>query len=236
MKLLDLFCKAGGAAVGYRRAGFEVVGVDIQRQSRYPYEFVQADALEFLTEHGREFDAIHASPPCQGYSAMRDMPDAREHPRLIGEVRKLLRCAGKPYVIENVEGARAHMLNPLLLCGTMFGLGAAGFELQRHRLFETSFPAAAPPRRCEHRLPVIGIYGGHVRCRSAKFWRNGGGDFPGYDRKALAKEAMGIDHTVTMNELSEAIPPAYTEWIGNQLMEGLGSLKRRGILLSQPWV
>ncbi len=218
--LLDTFCKAGGAAVGYAAAGFEVVGVDIEPQPNYPFTFYQGDALEFIRDRGHEFDAIHASPPCQGYSAMKDMPDAREHPKLIGEVRDLLKELGRPYVIENVVGARAHMIDPVLLCGTMFGLGDAGFELQRHRLFETSFPVL-PPSGCKHELPVIGVYGGHVRCRSTKFWRNGGRDFPGYDKKQLAMTVMGVTHRMTMNELSEAIPPQYAEYVGRQLLATL---------------
>lgn len=146
---------------------------------------------------------------------MKDMPDAREHPRLIEPVREALRVLARPYVIENVMGAP--LVDPVLLCGTMFGLGAAGFELQRHRLFETSFPVV-PPSLCKHELPVIGVYGGHVRCRSTKFWRDGGRDFPGYDKKRLALGAMGVTHAMTMNELSESIPPAYTEFIGTTLL------------------
>lgn len=218
-RLLDLFCKAGGAAAGYAAAGFEVVGVDIELQRSYPFEGYQGDALVFLERFGREFDAIHASPPCQAFSVMKDMPDAREHPRLIGPVRELLRVIGKPYVIENVVGARSELVDPVLLCGTMFGLSAAGFELQRHRLFETSFPLAAPGG-CRHELPVIGVYGGHVRCRSNRFWR-GGADFPGFDKKQLAMTAMGVSHPMTMVELSEAIPPQYTEFVGRRLMAHL---------------
>lgn len=224
-RLLDLFCKAGAAAAGYAAVGFDVIGVDIEPQRNYPFEFHRGDALEFLAARGREFDAIHASPPCQAYSAMKDMPDAREHPKLIGEVRELLLGLGLPYVIENVVGARVHMESPALLCGTMFGLSAAGFELQRHRLFETSFPLI-PPSGCKHELPVIGVYGGHVRCRSTKFWRNGGRDFPGYSKKQLAMTAMGVTHRMTMDELSEAIPPAYTEFIGRQLLAAVtGSME-----------
>lgn len=216
--LLDLFCGAGGAGMGYHRAGFEVAGVDINPQKNYPFEFHQSDAIEFIKEHGHEFDAIHASPPCQAFSAMKNMPDAREHPDLVSPVRDLLQASGLPYVIENVEGAP--LRDPVTLCGTMLGLGAAGFELRRHRLFESSIPLMAPAR-CNHVNPVIGVYGGHVRCRSTKFWRNGGADFPGYDKKRLAMAAMGVGHHMTMNELSEAIPPAYSEYIGRQLITQL---------------
>ncbi len=215
MRLLDLFCGAGGAAMGYHQAGFQVIGVDLHPQPHYPFEFVQADALTYPID---EFDAVHASPPCQAFSMMRDMPDARVHPRLIEPTRHRLEMSGLPYVIENVPGAP--LQDPIMLCGTMFDLQSHGFQLRRHRLFESNLPIS-PPRPCSHRQPVIGVYGGHVRCRSTLFWRDGGADFPGYDKKNLALQAMGIEHPMTMNELSEAIPPAYTEHIGRQLLEAL---------------
>lgn len=215
MRILDLFCCAGGAGEGYARSGFDVVGVDIDPQPRYPHEFVQADALEYLAEHGHKFDAIHASPPCQAYSSMKHMPDAKKHPELIEPTRELLQAIGKPWVIENVMGAPLNA--SLMLCGSMFGLGAAGFSLQRHRQFESNIALTAPSG-CSHEGPTIGVYGGHVRCRSSKYWRATGADFPGMDKKGLANEAMGIDW-MTMNQLSEAIPPAYTEHIGMQLAE-----------------
>ena len=148
-RLLDLFCGAGGAAMGYYRAGFtDIVGVDIKPQPRYPFEFIQADALEYLAEHGHEFDAIHASPPCQGYSIMNNLPwnRDREYPLLILPTLELLKQTGKPYVLENVMGARRgakgltkrgleeHGLEAGWLCGTMFGL-----PFYRHRLFASSF-------------------------------------------------------------------------------------------------
>lgn len=219
-KLLDLFCCAGGAGSGYARAGFDVVGVDIEPQPRYPHEFVQADAVEYLAEHGREFDAIHASPPCQAFSAMRHMPDAKDHPELIEPTRELLAALDVPWVIENVVGAP--MQNPLLLCGSMFGLGAEGFQLRRHRQFESNVFMFSPDE-CQHRDPTIGIYGGHVRCRSGNYWRGSTVDFPGYDKKALAVAAMGGTDWMTMNQMSEAIPPAYTEYIGTQLIGYLAS-------------
>jgi DNA (cytosine-5)-methyltransferase 1 len=215
-KLLDLFSCAGGAGYGYSLAGFEVTGVDIDPQPRYPFKFVQSDAVEYLREHGHEYDAIHASPPCQAFSAMKHMPDAKEHPELIEPIRELLETFDVPWVIENVVGAPLN--DAMVLCGTMFNLGAAGFQLQRHRQFETNFDIEAP-RGCDHSKPTIGIYGGHVRCRSTKYWRNTGADFPGYDKKALAVEAMGGTHWMTMNQMSEAIPPAYTNYIGRTMRE-----------------
>lgn len=214
-RLLDLFCCAGGAGEGYARAGFDVVGVDIEPQPRYPFEFVQGDAIEYLAAHGHEFDAIHASPPCQAFSSMKHMPDAKVHPELIEPTRALLEQLDVPWVIENVVGAP--LRGAVTLCGTMFGLGAAGFNLQRHRQFESNVPLTAP-KPCDHNGPTIGIYGGHVRCRSGKFWRNTGADFPGYDKRALAIEAMGGTYWMTMNQMSEAIPPVYTHHVGKQIM------------------
>lgn len=162
-RLLDLFCGQGGAAVGYSRAGCEVVGVDVLPQPRYPFEFHQGDALEYLSAHWQEFDAFHASPPCQGYSVMHNLPwiRSRTYPLLILPTREAFQAIGKPYVIENVYGARFgskglaargianHGMQAGWLCGTMFGL-----PLYRHRLFETNFPWLAPghsPHRAQIR-------------------------------------------------------------------------------------
>ena len=154
VRLLDLFCGGGGAAMGYHRAGFdEIVGVDIAPQPRYPFEFVQADALEFLAEHGHDYDVIHASPPCQGYSIMHNLPwlRGRDYPLLILPAIEMLEALGKPYVVENVMGARhgsatlrkrgleAHGLKAGWLCGGMFGL-----PFYRHRLFATNWFWLAP--------------------------------------------------------------------------------------------
>lgn len=163
-RLLDLFCGAGGCSVGYHRAGFEVVGVDHHKMPRYPYEFHQSDALEFLAAHGREFDAVHASPPCQKYCALRHLAK-KDHPDLIPQTRALLRETGLPYVIENVPGAP--LLSPVMLCGTMFGLRTdCGAELRRHRLFETNWPLMRG-LKCRHYVAatsgVIGVYGDHPR-------------------------------------------------------------------------
>lgn len=215
-RLLDLFCCAGGAAMGYRNAGWEVVGVDINPQPRYPFEFFQRDALRLRPSIMQRFDAIHASPPCQFATELRHAPNTKDHANLIPETRRVLELSGLPYVIENVDGAKGHLIDPALLCGSMFGLGAAGHQLQRHRWFETNWPFEVP-MECDHREPVIGVYGGHVRCRSAKHGGRQTKDFDGYDKPALAREAMGMPWA-TMGQMSEAIPPAYTQFIGSQLL------------------
>ena len=232
MRLLDLFCGAGGAAMGYSRAGFEVVGVDIKPQPHYPFEFHQADAMTFPLDG---FDAIHASPPCQAFSTMRrGLWKEREHPNLIPGTRERLLAAGMAYVIENVENARRELINPVMLCGTMFGLGtSAGNELRRHRYFETTLGLIlAPP--CQHNgFSAVPVYGGgqngdyHTPRRKPKtigVWGHAGGSsardgIVQFDT-AARREAMGIDW-MTGDELSESIPPAYTEWIGAQLMAAL---------------
>lgn len=198
-RLLDLFCCAGGAGEGYRRAGFDVTGVDIERQPNNPHHFVQADALEYLSAHGHEFDAIHASPPCQGYSNLRAMHPGKEYPMLIEPVREWLKQIGKPYVIENVEGAPLQKYSDLfnnhgvVLCGSMFGLGVERGFLRRHRIFETSFPL--PQLACNHRGPAVGVYGHGGRSGKHRML---------YRKEAAA--AMRIDW-MNRDELCQAIPP-----------------------------
>jgi len=204
MKLLDLFCGAGGAAMGYHRAGFtEIVGVDIKPQPHYPFEFVQADALAYCAAHGHEFDAIHASPPCQGYSAMRSVTQ-REYPMLIEPVRRALVETGRPYIIENV--VRAPLQNPLMLCGTMFGL-----RVRRHRLFECNPAIYFAPATCRHWLRVVKQ--GRWPDEEKQFACVTGS----FSNQPYARRAMGIDW-MTRDEITEAIPPAYTEYIGAQLL------------------
>lgn len=210
--------------MGYHRAGFEVTGVDIKPQPRYPFEFVQGDALEYIRNHGHEFDVIHASPPCQAFTALRTMPNAKQHDDLLTPCREVLIALGKPYIIENVPGAP--MTDYLMLCGTMFSLGTGDAELRRHRHFET-FPKIyfSPP--CNHGGRVIGVYGGHGRDRrrirpaTVTVTGHAGGasvrDGTQQFSTAERAEAMGIDW-MTGNELSQAIPPAYTEYIGKQLL------------------
>lgn len=206
LRLLDLFCGAGGAAMGYYRAGFDVVGVDIKPQPRYPFEFHQADALEYCAAHGREFDAIHASPPCQGYSAMRHLPwlRDRDYPLLVPVTRLALLATGKPWVIENVSRAP---LNGAELCGAALGL-----PISRHRRFESSilllfpscpghptlFPGPANMGRQERQGGIFGLA-------------------PNQD----PREALGIDW-MPLRDMRQAIPPAYTEYIGRQLMRFFG--------------
>jgi DNA (cytosine-5)-methyltransferase 1 len=214
-RLLDLFCCEGGAAMGYYRAGFDVVGVDIEPQPNYPFEFHQADAIEYLREHGHEFDAVHASPPCQAHSALKTSWNAREHLDLVPDTRAALQEFASPWVIENVEGAP--LIDPIRLCGSMFGLGIPGFQLRRHRLFELSPDLFILTPHCQHDGPVVGVYGDHLRSRG--HWRKGA-DFPGQDKVQLASVALGADW-MTWHGLSQSIPPAYTEFIGHQLIKAL---------------
>jgi DNA (cytosine-5)-methyltransferase 1 len=224
VKLLDLFSGAGGAGMGYHRAGFAVTGVDIKPQKNYPFTFIQGDALDYLREHGHEFDVIHASPPCQAFTALRTMPNAKAHDDLLTPTRELLIALGKPYVIENVPGAP--MSDYLILCGTMFGLGVDGSQLRRHRHFETNPPIYMRPL-CNHRDGVVGVYGGggpdKRRRRPATVLVTGNaGGFSKRDgvqqfSTEERREAMGIDW-MTGSELSQAIPPAYTEYLGRQLL------------------
>jgi DNA (cytosine-5)-methyltransferase 1 len=211
VKLLDLFCGAGGAAVGYARAGFEVCGVDIAPQPNYPFRFRQHDALAVPIEVLRRFDVIHASPPCQWATAYSRRPDhVGDAPNLIAATRDLLTNAGLPYVIENVEYARNHLRDPIMLCGSSFGL-----DVRRHRLFECSgFSVMALP--CAHgwQSPRFAQATNRKnrRCTvEVGVWR-----IP----LDVQQRAMGIDW-MTLDELSEAIPPAYTEWVGRYAMAAL---------------
>jgi DNA (cytosine-5)-methyltransferase 1 len=216
-RLLDLFCGAGGCSVGYERAGFDVVGVDIKPQPNYPFEFHQADALTFPLDG---FDAIHASPPCQAHSSIAKQqrtrrPGAYEHPDLVDETRRLLQATGLPYVIENVLSAP--LRNHIMLCGSSFGL-----NVRRHRLFECSFPVMAPS--CAHHWQ-------QPRFRSLDKRHNGLATVVGvhghinYAGEAeLRSAAMGIDW-MAQDELAQAIPPAYTEHIGGYLMAEINARK-----------
>jgi DNA (cytosine-5)-methyltransferase 1 len=212
VRLLDLYCGAGGAGVGYARAGFEVIGVDLAAQPNYPYEFLRCDALEFLQLAGlrQTFDAIHASPPCQAYSRLRHARPDREWPDLLAPTRAALERCGLPWVIENVQGAPLKN-GVVMLCGTAFGLDADGFEHRRHRFFEATFPMLVPG--CQHQLPSAPLYG-HS---SGKDFRDRYGRGYGIEHK---RAAMGIDW-MNRDELAEAIPPAFTEYIGGALRDHL---------------
>jgi DNA (cytosine-5)-methyltransferase 1 len=242
-KLLDLFCGAGGAAMGYHWPGFEVVGVDIARQKHYPFDFVQADALDYCATYGHEFDAIHASPPCQAHSIITPVTSKSLHVDLIPDTRQHFQRLNLPYVIENVGGARRALTNPLMLCGAQFGL-----KVYRHRFFESNVfmfnPEHQPHRdntpRAGHGTSDKGFisvtsggniitvpdhrasqqsadFRGHLsgtRGISEKGFVSVCGNFSGI---AYCKWAMGIDW-MTQRELAQAIPPAYTEYLGRQLM------------------
>lgn len=160
----------------------------------------------------KDISVIHASPPCQGYSAAKSLPNSGTYPLLISEVRDRLKAAGIPWVLENVEGARAEMESPLTLCGSMFGLGSGEYQLRRHRLFESSVPLSAPGP-CQHTTPVVSVVGEKARDRRrTSAHPDRGTTLP----ISIGREAMGIDW-MTAAELCEAIPPAYTEHVGRQL-------------------
>lgn len=207
--LLDLFCGAGGASMGYHNAGFRVVGVDIEPQKNYPFEFYQEDAFEFMKilkfNKTKKIHAIHASPPCQAYSKCVNI-NGNEYPDLIGATREVLKETGKPYIIENVPGAKNLLVDPIMLCGAMF----EGLRTYRHRFFETNFDIKAP----EHPKHI------HPQCKMGRKpkeneWMHIVGNFIGVEE---GKKAMGIDWMVR-SELKEAIPPLYTEYIGSKLKE-----------------
>ena len=221
MKILDLFCKAGGAGMGYKLAGFnEIVGVDIEPQPNYPFEFVCMDALEFLkTQDLTTFDAIHASPPYQAHSKCKTLSIARnkgqygEHEDFIGRTRELLEQIGKPYIIENVEGAP--LINPISLYGSQF----ENLYTQRRRLFESNIKLTPPEKKMQrHKTPTAGNGIGEDGFISIC----GSGGVRGMNAKQIVLYwgfALGGIDWMTRAELAEAIPPKYTEFLGKQLIE-----------------
>jgi DNA (cytosine-5)-methyltransferase 1 len=211
VKLLDLFCGAGGASKGYALAGFEVTGIDLKHGKRYPFTYQRRDFNTVTVEELQEYDVIHASPPCQTFSITQHLRNAQgkstDKLDLLEPVRNLLIASGKPYVIENVKGAP--LINPVQLCGSSFGLKA-----RRHRLFESNMPLTGTTCNHKEQGRPVGIYGS---------MRD---EIPQGGRTAKTMEeahsAMGIDWMI-WGELVEAIPPAYTEYLGKQLIKELSS-------------
>ncbi|MFB7517430.1 SAM-dependent methyltransferase [Streptomyces sp. NPDC056144] len=205
--LLDAFCCQGGAAAGYAAAGFDVVGVDINPQPRYPYRFIQADAVAFIREHGARFGFIHTSPPCQHDSDCQRI-QGNTHPDLIAPTRAALESTGRPWVIENVAGAVPKLHEPVMLCGTQFGL-----ETYRHRYFETGGWTLTQPEHPAHVAPQAkmgrpippGHFGQFI------------GNFSGVDH---ARRVMDVPW-MNRDGIRECIPPAYTRWIGTQALANL---------------
>lgn len=224
-KLLDLFCGGGGAAIGYHQAGFDVTGVDIHRQTNYPFGLIVADATRIRVKDLQKFDAIHASPPCQGYSlgTTQHRPGyhpghlGKDEPKLIEPMRQLLKQADRPYIIENVMGAYDFMEDPILLCGTMFGLPIA-----RHRLFETDMdigPFDLPPHpMCK------GIQLRYARDHgiNPRFMSIAGNALTG-NATSLWRDLMQwpAEYRTSQRDLREAIPPVYSKWLGERLLEVL---------------
>lgn len=209
-RLLDLFCGAGGAAMGYSRAGFtEIVGVDMEPQPDYPFEFWQMDALDMTDVIDLEhFDLIHASPPCQDYTAMSNRWGSK-HPRLIGAVREAIRS--RPYVIENVSGARSEMVAPVELTGEMFGL-----RVHRPRLFELGGWTCLVPARPPRQLEPVAVYGKPDGRRL--FDRADGSTLTAWSSLAAGQEALGVPWISSWHQVREAIPPAHTRFIGEQFI------------------
>lgn len=208
-RLLDLFCGAGGAGMGYHRAGFDVVGIDLHPQPNYPFPFLQADALQALDAgFWRSFDAIHASPPCQRFSALnRAVGNQDTHDDLLTPTRELLLETGLLYVIENVEGARRIMREPAMICGASVGL-----EVVRHRLFETNWTLFVPP--CSHK-PGGATDGTYVMF-GGRSPRDPGRRVPVRASEREWRDAAGLEF-MPIRDARQAIPPAYTELIGHQL-------------------
>jgi DNA (cytosine-5)-methyltransferase 1 len=220
-KLLDLCCMAGGTSMGYHMAGFQVTGVDIDRQPNFPFEFMRDDITQITDKQAitirRNFDAVAASPPCKGYGVIKTL-SSPHHPKLIPYVRELFEFIDLPYIIENVVGAP--LSAPVQVCGSGLGL-----RVQRHRLFESNCDLIGV--RCNHRwqdrdLRYLQIPNGRgserMRGIVYVYGRGDGSHFRNYSQRAIWSHAMGIDW-MSIDELSQAIPPLYTYHLGQQLME-----------------
>lgn len=220
-RLLDLFCGAGGCSVGYHRAGFDVYGVDIEPHPDYPFALAVTDAVAYLSDPKRvwlDFQAVHASPPCQAHTTMSNRwrgsgGAADAHDDLIPAVRSLLERTGLPYVIENVAGARASLRAPVTLDGGMFGL-----KVSRPRLFETNWPLYPAPAKAV--VNPVGVYGKAPDGRRL-FTRSDGSEQRAAASLEEAQQAMGCDWMTDFRDIAEAVPPAYTQWIGAQLLDQL---------------
>lgn len=215
--LLDLFCCSGGAGMGYYQAGFEVVGIDKDEQPEYPFTFIKGDALKLGAEMAKGFDAIHGSPPCQHFTKYNNCRKnlKEKYEDLIEPTRQLLIESGKPYVIENVVGAP--LIAPITLCGSMFGL-----DIRRHRLFESNILIMQP--ECNHKMWEPNRFpGGRSRERgNARTLCRGTIEIGRWNIPiATQQKGMGIDWINDLRKLSEAIPPAFTKYIGNSLMDYL---------------
>lgn len=223
-RVLDLFSGAGLVAEGLKAAGCEVVGVDIRPQRNYPGPFLQADALSLDQRFLSWFDLIWASPPCLHDTAMRHAPRAKQHPDLITPTRAMLKASGQPYVIENVE--TAPLVDPVILCGSMFDLGptvdGVRYHLKRHRKFETNWPLIAPTT-CWHCKPVVTVLGGHARVRAATAGGRGTADFAGHRHREVMGAAMGVcpERRLTCNEISDGIPPVFAQYVAEQFLAQL---------------
>jgi len=231
-RILDACCCGGGATRGYQLAGFHVTGIDINPQPNYcGDQFIQGDAIAYIREHGHEYDAVVGSPPCQKYTLLNAY-NHKTYPDLIAPMREAMRATGRPYIIENVEAAASELIDPIMLCGPMFGL-----KIYRHRLFEASFPILAP-YECDNRRdghhkwlctrngylptlerPFMSIHGG----KHSRAWQRKACEIMGTPWLAVPRNADVERTKLGIREVCESIPPAYTKRIGDDLRRYLES-------------
>lgn len=216
MRLLDAFCCQGGASAGYVAAGFQVEGVDIAPQPRYPYDFHLGDAIRFIRKEGTRFDFIHASPPCQAYSATQRI-NRISHPDLIGATRDALNSTGRPWVIENVAESFPFLINPKMLCGGRFGL-----HTYRHRLFEFGgWPGFEEPHHVEHTFPTVKM---GRPLKEGDFYHAVGN----FSNVPYVRSDMGVPW-MNRDGIRECIPPCYAEFIGRAFLEMYGLAHTKGV-------